>query len=49
MKIESTDEIMVIALDENMVIALIRNKKLSFNEHSEVSSGICPGCCCLSS
>lgn len=49
MKIESTDENMVIALDENMVIALIRNKKLSFNEHSEVLSGICPGCCCLSS
>ena len=37
------------SVDENMVVGLIKNKKLSFNEASEVLTGVYPGLCGLSS
>ena len=37
------------SVDENMVIDLIKNKKLSYNEASEVLGGVYPGLRGLSS
>ena len=37
------------SVDENMVIDLIKNKKLSYNEASEVLGGVYPGLHGLSS